>query len=126
MTDEESFEFKLEIPISSPPKTAQKQTLISSVIDEFLKNGAKKAELKDSFYVDKKGADFLESINLIVNVVAPYATLAAFGIAIYFLVKSLGNGRIKIKKPNGKKVFLKEGMTEEEVKKALAESDEEN
>jgi len=126
MTDEESFEFELEIPIHSPPKTAQKQILISSVIDEFLKNGAKKAELKESFYVDKKGADFLESINLIVNVIAPYATLAGLGLAIYAVVKVRGNGRVKIKKPNGKKVFLKEGMTEDEVKKALSESDEEN
>jgi len=114
MSQEENFEFELEIPISSPLKSPEKQSLISSMVEEFLKNGAKKAELKDSFYVDKKGAEFLESINLIVNVVAPYATLAGLGLAIYAVVKVRCNGRVKIKKPNGKKVFLKDGMTEDE------------
>lgn len=125
MSQEESFEFELELPIRSPLKKRQKESLISTMVDEFLKNGAKKAELKDTFYVDKKSAEFLESLNLIVNVISPYATIAGLGLAIYAVVKTRGNGRVKIKNTKGKEIFLKEGMSEDEVKRLLTELDEE-
>ena len=82
----ESFELEIEIPFPSALKHDQKESVINSLHSQMIKNGATSANLKETFYVEKRSAEALETIHFVFEVVSPYAGIAGLIIAVFTLI----------------------------------------
>ena len=89
--------------------------MVQQILTEIIKKGGEKSSLKDSYYLDRRGAEFGESAHFIFEVLSPYATWASLGIAVYVLIKKFKGGQVNIKTKNGKSIPIKDGMSAEDV-----------
>lgn len=116
---EESFELEIEFPIISPLKQNEKHRVIEEITSLISSKDNTMVSFDNSFYIDKRGYEFLETLHLIFEVTSPYITWAGLITGIIFYLKSRKGGKIWIKKKNGTKIPIDSSMSEDEVKNAL-------
>lgn len=117
MTDK-NLEFEIELDVIDPLKKDQKDEVIKKISSIFLEHSVD-VELKNTFYVEKRGAEILEALHMIFQTASPYVGMTSLILGIIFYLKSQKSGRIKIKKSDGKVIQITNEMTEEEIKEKL-------
>lgn len=117
MTDD-NMEFEIELNVIDPLKKEQKDKVIQKINSIFSENSVD-VQLKDTFYVEKRGAEILEALHMIFQITSPYATIAGFILGIIFYLKSQKGGHIKIKKSDGTTIHLTSEMSPDEIIKKL-------
>ena len=114
----EKIEFEIELDVIDPLKKEEKEEVINKISTLFIENNIE-AQLKETFYVEKRGVEILEALHMIFQSSSSYVGIASLILGIIALLKSQRGGKIKIKKSNGKTITITNEMTEEEIKQKI-------
>lgn len=114
----DNFEIKVEIPVVSPLKSVQKNTLIKE-FSEIITLQEGRIKTQDSTYVEKRS---FEIPLILIASFAVSASILSIINSVLGISKNLGpqkTGQVFVKRKDGHYLKVEEGMDVEELKKQL-------